>query len=71
MGPYDVLRYYVGPPLIILGATAGVQLLAWLGADSSSVPWNLTGNANAWMTVGVTLLWAFMSLWVSVGDCGL
>ncbi|XP_063850506.1 uncharacterized protein LOC135094389 [Scylla paramamosain] len=64
MGPYDILRYYVGPPLIILGATAGVQLLAWLGTDDTSYPCQVMGNASAWVTVGAVLLWAFASLWV-------
>ncbi|KAG0724497.1 7-dehydrocholesterol reductase [Chionoecetes opilio] len=64
MGPYDILRYYIGPPCIILGATGSVQLLAWLGTDPSSIPWHVKGNGSAWLTVAVLLLWAFLSLWV-------
>ncbi|XP_050692804.1 uncharacterized protein LOC126983770 [Eriocheir sinensis] len=66
--PYDLLRYYIGPPLIILGATGGVQVLAWLGGDSSSLPLSPWGNGASWGAVGVTLLWGLASLWVPGED---
>ncbi|KAK4301184.1 hypothetical protein Pmani_026653 [Petrolisthes manimaculis] len=65
MGMSEVLRYKVGPPVMVVTTTAGVQLLARLGGDTNNTtPWSLLGDTFSWTVVTVILFWALLSLWV-------
>lgn len=58
---YDILRYYVGPPVMIASTAFLVQWLTLWGCDFSQ-EWSLYGNEYSWKVVGVTMLWAYLSL---------
>lgn len=65
MDVYNLLRYNVGPPVMVVTTTVGVQYLAELGGGGgNSSSWSLLGDAHSWSVVGLTLLWALLSLWV-------
>ncbi|XP_066951354.1 uncharacterized protein [Macrobrachium rosenbergii] len=63
MSWYDTLRYHVGPPLLMVTTTVGVQFLALVGGDGTKA-WSLLGDAHSWTIVGLMLAWALLSLWV-------
>lgn len=63
MTPYDVLRYYVGPPLLMVSTTVGVQALALVGGDGTQ-NWSLLGSNYSWTVVLGLLVWALFSLWI-------
>ncbi|KAF2357650.1 Ergosterol biosynthesis ERG4/ERG24 [Trinorchestia longiramus] len=61
---YDIVRYHVGPPLMVVGVTVGIQVLAVLGGKGLTCDWSLVGSSEAWCVVGVLAFWALLSLWV-------
>ncbi|XP_053627966.1 uncharacterized protein [Cherax quadricarinatus] len=63
MAVYSVLRYYVGPPVMVVTTCVGVQYLAQVGGDGTN-SWSMLGDAHSWTVVLFTLLWALLSLWV-------
>ncbi|XP_045581839.1 uncharacterized protein [Procambarus clarkii] len=63
MGVHSLLRYYLGPPVMVVTTTVGVQYLALVGGDGVN-RWSLVGNTHSWTVVAVTVLWALLSLWV-------
>lgn len=66
MTPYDVLRYHIGPPLLMVSTTVGVQALALVGGDGTQ-NFSLLGSNYSWTVVLGLLVWALISLWVSLG----
>lgn len=69
MTPYNVLRYYVGPPLLMISTTVGVQTLALVGGDGTQ-QWSILGSTYSWIVVVGLLIWALCSLWVSLENTG-
>lgn len=63
MGWYDLFRYHIAPPFLIVATTVGVQFLALKGGDGS-LSWSLTGDTYSWLVLGIMMLWALLSLWV-------
>lgn len=63
MTPYDVLRYHIGPPLLMVSTTVGVQALALVGGDGTQ-NFSLLGSNYSWTVVLGLLVWALISLWI-------
>jgi len=59
---WSAVRYQYGPPAMVVGVTAGVQALAWLGGGEHTNSWSLVGSQASWGMVAAVVLYAFASL---------
>lgn len=60
----EILRYQVGPPVMVVGVTVGVQVLVMAGGGGLTTSWSLFGSVGAWSLVTAFWGWALLSLWV-------